>query len=326
MRLSVWVLLASGLVWPVQAQPAPLEIKQTISLAGVQGRFDHFDIATKAQRLFVAALGNNTVEVLDLAAGKRIQTIKNLHKPQGVLFVAESDRLFVANGENGTVQIFEASTLNTLKTLRSLDDADNVRLDSKTGLVYVGYGDGALALIDPKKQEKIGEIKLAGHPESFQLEHFGNRIFVNVPDAKQIAVIDREKQVVSTTWPMEKFQGNFAMALDEPNHRLFVGCRKPPRLVVFDTESGKAVADYAISGDTDDLFFDVKRKRVYVICGEGFVDVLEKISPDQYRGLTKVPTAAGARTGFFSPDLDTLFVAVPLRGNQQAEIRVFKCE
>src|SRR6516162_2178419 len=169
-----------------------------------------------------------------------------------------------------------------------------------------------------------GTIKLAGHPESFQLEKQGWRVFVNVPDAKQIAVVDTEKDSVVTRWPMKEFQANFPMALDEPNHRLFVGCRKPARLVVFDTEAGKPVADLAISGDTDDLFYDAKRKRIYISCGEGFLDVVQQSSPDKYERTAHIPTASGARTCFFSSDLDRLFLAVPDRGNQRAEIRIYQ--
>jgi hypothetical protein len=158
------------------------------------------------------------------------------------------------------------------------------------------------------------------------LEKKGNRIFANVPDAKQIAVIDREKRQVTGTWPMKEFQANFPMSLDEPNHRLFVGCRKPARLVVLDTASGKTIADLEISGDTDDLFYDAKRKRVYVSCGEGFIDIVEQTSPDTYKQLTRIPSASGARTSFFSPDLDRYYLAVPDRENQKAEIRVYQPE
>ncbi len=308
------------------AAATPLKLVQTVSLAGVKGRFDHFAVDVKGQRLFVAALGNNTVEVIDLAAGKRGHSISGLQKPQGVLFLPELNRLCVAGGGDGTLKIFDAANLKLLGSIGSLDDADNLRRAPEGGAVFLGYGDGALAVIDVKRGERIGESKLKGHPESFQLERKGNRIFINVPDARQIAVVDREKRSVAATWPMEKFGANFPMALDDGTGRLFVGCRKPPRLVVLDSSDGKLVADLAISGDTDDLFYDAKRKRLYISCGEGLVDVVEQTSTDHYQTLEHVTTAGGARTSFYSPELDRYYVAVPERGNQQAQIRVFQPE
>ena len=302
----------------------PLKLVQTISLPGVKGRFDHFSIDLKGNRLFVAALGNNTVEVLDLAAGNRIHGLTDMSKPQGVLFLAQRNELAVANGDDGTLKILDAATFTVKHKLTDMPDADNVRLDPHTGETWVGYGDGALARVLPGMHQ--GAIKLAGHPESFQLETQGHRLFANVPDAKQIAVIDTKKDSVLTTWPMQKFQANFPMALDESNHRLFIGCRKPARLVVLDTENGKPVQDLAISGDTDDLFYDAKRKRIYISCGEGFINIISQQSPDTYNPLTKIQTSPGARTCFFSPDLDRLDLAVPDRGNQKAEIRVYQPE
>jgi YVTN family beta-propeller protein len=293
-----------------------------IPLPGVKGRFDHFSIDPKGNRLFVAALGNNTVEVIDLAAGKRLHSITGMSKPQGVLFLADRNEILVANGDDGTLQVLDATDFKVKHKLTEMPDADNVRLDPHTREAWVGYGDGALARVLPGLHK--GTIKLAGHPESFQLEKQGWRVFVNVPDAQQIAVVDTEKDSVVTRWSMDKFQANFPMALDESNHRLFVGCRKPARLVVFDTEAGKPVADLAISGDTDDLFYDAKRKRIYISCGEGFLDVVEQSSADNYQRIAHTPTASGARTCFFSPDLDRLYIAVPDRGNQRAEIRVYQ--
>ena len=306
-------------------EPAGLKLVQIVPLDGVKGRFDHFALDVKGQRLFVAALGNNTVEVIDLAAGKRAHTIAGLQKPQGVLFLEELNRLCVAGGGDGTLKIFDATDYKLLGSIGSLDDADNLRA-APEGAVFVGYGDGALAMVDPKRGEKTGESKLKGHPESFQLERNGKRIFVNVPDARQIAVVIREKSSVAGVWPMEKFGANFPMALDESTGRLFIGCRKPPRLVVLDSSDGKPVADLVISGDTDDLFYDPKRKRLYISCGEGFVDVVDQKSPDHYQPLERVTTATGARTSFYSPELDHYYVAVPERGSQQAQIRVFQPE
>jgi hypothetical protein len=210
------------------------------------------------------------------------------------------------------------------RTVGSLDDADNVRFDSKTKLIYVGYAEGALAVIDPTMMKQVGSIKLAAHPESFQLEQQGNRIFVNVPDAKQVAVIDRDKKAVTATWPMTEFKANFPMALDEANHLLFVGCRQPARLVVLGTTTGTPVATLAISGDTDDLFFDARLKRLYISCGEGFVDVIDQCDANAYRLRERVTTRAGGRTSFFSTELNEFYLAVPSRGNQKAEIRIFR--
>jgi DNA-binding beta-propeller fold protein YncE len=323
MKLLASLLLCSVALFARAQEPSTLKLTRTIPLPGVQGRFDHFAIDAKGRRLFVAALGNNTLEIVDIAAGKHLKSITGLHKPTGVLYLAAENQIAVANGDDGTFKLFDGATYELVKSVGSLDDADNVRFDPKMKLIYVGYADGALAIIDATTMKQTGSIKLAAHPESFQLEQQGSRIFANVTDAKHIAVIDRENNSVTATWPMEKFQAHFPMALDESNRRLFLGCRKPARLVVLDTSTGRPVADLAISGDTDDLFYDAARKRLYISCGEGFVDVVEQRTADSYRLQGRLPTRAGARTSFLFPDRNELYLAVPQRGNSSAEIRVF---
>jgi DNA-binding beta-propeller fold protein YncE len=303
-----------------------LRLKASVPLPGVKGRFDHFAADIKTHRVFVAALGNNTLEIIDAAGGKRLHSITGLHKPTGVAFLPDANQIIVANGDDGTLRIFDGTGYKVLQSITALDDADNVRVDSKRKLLYVGYGDGAIGVVDANETKQTRNIKLAGHPESFQLEQQGDRIFVNVPDAKQIAVIDREKQNVIATWPMKEFQANFPMALDESNKRLFVGCRNPVRLVVFDTDAGKPVTNLAISGDTDDLFYDAARKRLYVSCGEGFIDVIDQHSVDRYEVRERIPTRSGARTCFFSAELNELYLAVPQGGQESAEIRIFQPE
>ena len=302
-----------------------LTLKATVPLPGVKGRFDHFAIDTNTHRLFAAALGNNTVEIIDTANAKRVQTITGQHKPCGIAFIPMTKRLFVANGDDGTVKVYESESYKLVKNITGLNDADNVRYDAKANLIYVGYGDGALAVVDPQKLETAGSIKLKAHPESFQLEQNGPRIFVNVPDAKQIAVIDREKRAVAATWPFEKFQANFPMALDEANRRLFIGCRKPARLAVVDTASGKITADFAIAGDTDDLFWEAARKRIYIACGEGFIDVLSEDGGNFVR-TAHIATRGGSRTAYFAPALSEFYLAVPDRAGAPAELRVFTAE
>ena len=304
------------------AHPADgLKLKSTVPLPEMKGRFDHFAIDTNAQRLFVAALGNNTVEVIDTAAVKRLHTITGQHKPCGIAFLPAAHRAFVANGDDGSVKVYNSETYQLVKNITGLEDADNVRYDAKANLIYVGYGDGALTVIDPEKLEPVASIKLKAHPESFQLEQNGPRIFVNVPDAKHIAVVDRERRNVIATWPMAKFQANFPMALDETNHRLFLGCRKPARLVVINTATGQVTSDLAISGDTDDLFWDAARRRLYISCGEGFVDVVAE-ERGTFTRSTQIPTRAGARTSYFAPHVSELYVAVPAQDGAAAELRI----
>jgi YVTN family beta-propeller protein len=307
----------------LHAAQLPLTLAHTVPLPGLKGRFDHFAIDLKGQRLFVAALGNNTLEVIDLANAKRLRSITGLQKPTGVLYLTNANQIAVANGDDGAFRIYNGQDYKSVATVKSLDDADNVRFDGKANRVYVGYGDGALAVIDPVTWKTVGNIKLPAHPESFQLEPNGERIFVNLPDAKQIAVADRTRQTIAVRWPMEKFQANFPMALDEPNHRLFVGCRQPARLVIFDTQIGNSVADLAISGDTDDLFYDPKPNCIYISCGEGFIDVVAQPVPHKYERVHRIPTRAGARTSFFSADRGEFYLAVPEHGSDSAELRIY---
>jgi len=208
--------------------------------------------------------------------------------------------------------------------VRGLDDADNVRYDAAGRLLYVGYGDGALAVIDPAKGSVVAAIKLAAHPESFRLEENGKRLFVNLPDAKgSIAVVDRERRAVVATWRLKEAAANFPMWLDETHRRLFVGCRKPAKLLVLDADSGVTVAAVDCVGDADDLFYDASTKRVYVTGGDGAISVIEQVDGDHYRPAGGVKTAPGARTSLFVPELHRLYVAVPHRGAQRAEIRVY---
>jgi DNA-binding beta-propeller fold protein YncE len=324
MKRIALLLLALLALSLYAAEPSALKLIKTILLPGVTGRFDHFALDIKGHRLFVAALGHNTLEAIDLAAGERLQSITGLGKPTGVLFLPDRNQLFVACGDDAAFKVFDRGSFHPVKNITGLDDADNVRYDAKEGLIYLGYGAGALAVIRAATADKIAEIKLAGHPESFQLEKTGSQIFVNVPDAKHIAVVNRERRAVVTTWPMEEFQANFPMALDEADHRLFVGCRNPARLVVFDTATGKKVADLAISGDIDDLFYDAARRRLYASCGEGFVDVIAQLDMNRYERREQIATAPGARTAYFDPERSEFYLAVPERRAQKAEIRVFE--
>jgi YVTN family beta-propeller protein len=297
-------------------------MEKSIEMPEVQGRIDHLSFDAKGQRLFVSALGNNTLEVIDVKSGKRVKTISQLKEPQGVLYVAESDRIYVANGDDGSVRIFDGSSYAPLKTLDYGDDADNVRYDAGRKRIYVGYGGGALGEID-NDGNKATDIKLDAHPESFQLEKDSPRIYLNLPKSRKIVVVDREKRAIVATWKTDMALANYPMALDESDHRLFVVTRMPARLLVFDTNNGNIVQKLAAVGDCDDVFYDQSRKRIYASGGDGAISVFEQKDADHYAELGRINTVKGARTSYFSPDLDRFFLAVRRQGSQPAAIEIF---
>src|SRR5215472_4927355 len=318
MRLAALLLLSTTVAWAQST--APLKLERSIELPDVRGRIDHMSIDVQRQRLFVSALGNNTLEVIDLKAGKRANTISGLGEPQGALYVASDDRLYVASSKDGTVKIFDGTSFKLLKTVDYGDDADNLRYDAARKRVYVGYGSGALGELDTEGQ-KTAEIELGSHPESFQLERNGPRIYVNLPKSKKITLLDRETKKVLTSWGTGISFNNYAMALDETNHRLFVVTRIPARLLVLDTGSGKIVQKLPAVGDCDDVFYDQARKRIYASGGEGAISVFEQQDADHYKEITRIATVKGARTSFFSPDLGRLCVAVRRQGSSPAMIQ-----
>ncbi len=265
--------------------------------------------------------------MIDLRAGRRLRTLAGLKEPQGIAFVPETNRLFVANGRDGTCAIFHGDTFDLLHTAKFSSDADNVRYDAAARRIYVGYGEGALGILDAVNGRHLGDIRLGGHPESFRLETSGPRIFVNVPTTGRVAVVNRATGAAVAFWSLAGARSNFPMALDEANHRLFVGCRNPAKVLVYNTQTGQVVATLDIGGDTDDLFYDAVRKRLYVSCGAGFLDVFAQRSANQYESLAIIRTAIGARTSLFVPELGRLYLAVPHRGRlQQAEIRVYAAQ
>jgi DNA-binding beta-propeller fold protein YncE len=302
----------------------PLVFIHAIELPRVEGRIDHLAFDAATHRLYVAALGNNTVEVLDVGAFSHLKSLAGFREPQGIAVIPDMKSLAVANGQGDGLQLIGAGDYRAGVMIRVGDDADNVRYDASAKRVYVGFGNGALAAIDPLTARVLGQAKLAGHPESFQLERGGSRVFVNVPGAEQIAVIDRSAMKVTATWPVTSAGANYPMALDEENHRLFVGCRRPAKALVFDTNSGKQTAAFDIVGDTDDVFYDAARRRLYVTGGEGYLDVVQDEGAGTFARVAHVPTASGARTSLFVPDQGRVYLAVPHRGKQRAEIRVFE--
>jgi DNA-binding beta-propeller fold protein YncE len=333
---SILLLSFLGLASSAVAQQSPaLTRRKPIPLTKVEGRMDHMGVDVKGHRLFATAFDNHTLEVIDLKTNRQVHTITGLNEPQGTFYDPATNRLFVACGGDGTVKIYDGTTFQLLQSVTLDLDADNVRFDAANNHIVVGYGGekflagkvsrpgggGALAILDTNGKQ-VADIPMDAHPESFQLEKNGTRAFVNVPDKQEVEVADLAKGAVIARWPVTNCTTNFPMSLDEAHSRLFVGCRIPAKLVVFDTASGKIVASPAMVEHTDDLFYDVGKGRVYVL-GEGFIDVWKQKDPDHYQRMQRVPTPADARTGLFVPDRGELFETIRHHAAQPEQIDVY---
>jgi len=303
-----------------------MELKQTIDLGkGKSGSLDHLALDTKRDRLFVANKANNTLEIVDLKTGKLHKQVRNQGGIQGIAYAPDLDRVFVGLGQGGLCNIFEGQGYKLLETVNFGDDSDNVRYDPRTHLVYVAHAEKSLGVIDGKTLEKKTDIKLPGAAEGFQIESGRPRLYVNIPSPSEVVVIDTDKQSVLQRYKIEMAGGQHPLALDEANHRIYLGCRKKPMIVVMDTETGKETGSVDIPGDIDDLFLDTKSKRLYASCGDGAIAVIAQSSPDKLVVLEKIDTPKGAKTAYLDTATGRYFLAVPRQaGKEGPEIRVYQ--
>jgi DNA-binding beta-propeller fold protein YncE len=247
-----------------------------------------------------------------------------------VLYVPGFDKIFAASAQ-GRIYIFNGKTHKLEKSVDFGADADNLRWDPVRKLVLVGFGeeDGGIASIDPATEQRVGAVlKTGSHPESFQIELHGPMVYVNCPhDAGQVVEAINRDTGQATKWPLHGVSGNYAMALDEANHRLFTVTRRIPMLIVFNTETGEQVAIVpGIVGESDDVYFDAVRKRIYVISGQGYVSVVQQIDPDRYGLIANVPTKVGARTGYWDAREGVLYIGVQAQGDAPAQMLRFEAE
>lgn len=324
-RVTMLAALA-GLLLPAAGRaedPTPLVLEANIPLGAVTGRIDHFSFDADRQLLFVAELGNDSVGIVDLKERKVLRRLAGLSEPQGVSYHAATNTLYVANAGDGSVRLYQGPDFSPAGRIDLGDDADNIRVDTWRNRVVVGYGKGALAAVDPASRRKIGDMPLKGHPESFQFDETGSRIFVNVPDARQIAVVDTGSGQQISTLDTAGARSNFPMAVDADEHRLLVAFRSPAKLMVFATGTGKLEGSFDTCRDADDVFVDPRRRRVYVSCGEGVIDVLAPTS-NGYARIARIPTVVGARTSLFMPASDRLYLGVRATAAEPAAIWVFR--
>lgn len=296
------------------ADDAAFTVEARIELPGVGGRIDHLAYDATGKRLFVAELGNNSIDVVDVASRSVKRHIGDLNEPQGIAWSSKLGLVYVAGGD-GTVKAFSGADYSLVASARLGNDADNLRLDEAANRLYVGYGEGAIAVLDATTLARLGEIGLKSHPESFQLAPDA-RLFVNVPGAQEVAVADRKLLRQSAAWPVGDARANFPLALDVPNNRVLVVFRRPAAITSYRMKDGKVLGKATACADADDLFVDDRRQHIYVICGDGFVDVLD----GALARAARFRTVSGARTGLYSREADRLFVAVRAAGEASAAV------
>jgi DNA-binding beta-propeller fold protein YncE len=304
------------------AGPTALTLEKTIDLPGVTGRIDHMAVDLKRRRLFVAELGNGTVDVIDLAQGRSLRRIGGLDEPQGLAYLPASDQVVVATGGDGKVRFYAGPDLAPAGEVDLGDDADNVRVDEASGAVVVGYGAGGLAIIDPARRAVLKTISLGAHPEGIRLDPKARRAFVNVPNGKRIAAVDLVTGQVKT-WSTGLAFANFPMSISIAEGKLATVFRTPAQLALVDMASGAITERHGTCSDSDDVFFDPPRRNLYVSCGQGVVEVFHR-DTGPYTAAGRIQTRAGARTSLFVPELDRLFVAARAADGAPAAILIYK--
>jgi hypothetical protein len=317
MTITCWMTIACLTIAAGRAEPPALELVQKIQLQGrADKKLDHMALDAKRDRLFVANMANRSLDVVDLKAGKLLKEIPEQKGIQGMSYADDLDRIFCGLGVDGYCHAFDGATYQLLKSVPFPSDADNVRYDPRHGVVYVAHLDYQLGIMDAKTFAVKADLRLPGFPESLTLEKGRPLMYMNTPqrtptESSQVLVFDTEKREVRKTYSLKRAGANYPLAVDEANRRLFVGCRKPPMIIVLDSETGREVAGVDIPGDIDDLFYDAARRRLYAACGEGKLAVLRQLDADHYELLEALPTGKLARTCLFDPDSGRLFVAVP---------------
>jgi DNA-binding beta-propeller fold protein YncE len=324
MKLILIGFLAATFGLGLRGADSALVLSQTILVPEMKGGFNHMSVDAKRQLLFAAAPTNQTVEVIDLKSGQPQPSLKG-SKPAAVRYSPEFDQLYVSRTDRLTIHNGASLKVQTEINLES--SLDELQYNPTAKQLYVGCmtaGKAAIAIVSIPDGKITGKVPLPGKPQGIVIEQKGHRLFANTPGAHRVAVVDGQKAVRLETWPMDKGEGNSALALDENHGRLFVACRHPAMVFVFNTTTGKSIASVSIDDDSDDMFYDARAKRIYISCGKGFVDVIDQADADHYLMRERIPTAAGARTSTFDATLGIFCVGVPKSEIEPARLLIFR--
>lgn len=327
-KILVTMLFASTLAANAQS-PSLLTLTRTIPLPGVSGKFDHFAIDLESHRLFAAATGNHSVEVIDLKTDKVDQSLGGLGKPHGLAWVPATGSLYVADGALGELRVYKGSPLALAGKIKLSDDADDMVYDDAHHLLFVGHGGsdagnpGRVAIVDTEKFTLVENLPVATHPEALEIDARSGRVFANIADSNEVAVIDSATRTIHSQWKLTSAGDNVPLAFDGEDQLLFVACRKPGTLIALDAANGKELASIKSAEGADDLFYDPALRRIYLISGAGEVDSYQIDMAKVLHPLGVVHTAGGAKTALFVAAQNLLYVGVPGAGGHAAEIRVY---
>jgi DNA-binding beta-propeller fold protein YncE len=317
------VFFAATLGLGLHADDHALVLAQTIPMPGLKGGFNHMSVDAKRQLLFAAAPTNQTVEIIDLKTGQPQPSLGG-SKPAAVRYAPEFNQLYVSRTDKLTIH--DAVSFKVQAAVNLGSSLDELQSNPAAKQLYVGCmtaGKVGVAIISLPDGKVAGKIPLPGKPQGIVIEQKGHRLFANLPTVHGVAVVDCQKAVLLETWPVDKGEGNAAIALDEGHGRLFVACRRPATLFVFDTATGKSIASVPIDGDTDDMFYNATAKQVYISGGKGFIDVIDQIDADHYQARERIPTPAGARTSTFDATLGVFCVGVPASETEPARLLIY---
>lgn len=316
--------LAFALTVCGQEKSSNIKLIKTIPLPGVHGKFDHMAVDSKNNRFYLAAKGNNSVEVVDLGKDKIVHSIKNISAPQGILFIPEENIIVVSGGGDGTLRGFDVTDFKEKFILHLGGEADNIRFSSIRNRIYVAYGDGAIAVIDAHSFKKVSEIKFKAHPEAFSLDPTNDKMWVNLPDMGLIKLINLDTEMEIASWKTAAQPDNFPMSLVDSCHKLIIASRLKPEISILNCLTGDLLQSFKCDSDPDAMFYDEQHERVFISCGGGSIYILNNIVEEKVKPPLIVATRRGARTCRWIPETNSLFVALPEIDGKMAEIRLYQ--
>jgi len=325
--LAIGGLLVFAFTVKVGAQEkSPMKLVATTPLPGFTGDFDHFAVDLKGKRLFLTAEDHKTVEVFDLD-GKRIKSIEGFDQPHAILFMPDVNKFIVTDGDGfGRVELVSGEDYKILDTIKLPPGVDGAVYNPVNKYYYVESGaeekggqTHKLNIIDSRAFKLVGDITLPGtHSEAMSITRDGKKMYVNLSTPKEVGVVDLATRELTARWPITGAETPNSMALDEPNHRLFIATRTPPKFFAFDTETGKIVTTAPIAAFNDDMWFDAARKRIY-LSGSEITTVLAQKDADHYEFVAEVKTGFRAKTSLYVPQLNRFYAAVSGKGKPEPE-------